>query len=183
MTQIPKVQSDVDTDAPLTNFSHCHEGIVSHLNALGKLPPLYEAAVQAHALAQHSLAFFSAVIFEHHSEEERELFPAVLKSAAAGEEHDRVQVMVERLTAEHRHLEHLWKDIEPALKDIVKGKQAHLPEGGIESLVRLYLAHAHFEEQEFLPLSETILARNSNHMAALGLSLHMRHMPPAVGYV
>lgn len=30
-------------------------------------------------------------------------------------------------------------------------------------------------ETEFLPLSQTILGRNSNHMAALGLSLHMRH--------
>jgi len=38
-----------------------------------------------------------------------------------------------------------------------------------------YRAHAWFEEQEFLPLSQTILSRNPNHMAALGLSLHMRH--------
>jgi len=27
-----------------------------------------------------------------------------------------------------------------------------------------------------LPLSQRILSRNSNHMAALGLTLHMRHI-------
>ena len=32
----------------------------------------------------------------------------------------------------------------------------------------------------FLPLSQTILGRNSNHMAALGVSLHMRHALPQV---
>ena len=40
-----------------------------------------------------------------------------------------------------------------------------------------YQAHAAFEEATFLPLSQTILGRNDHHMAALGLSLHMRHTP------
>ena len=31
-----------------------------------------------------------------------------------------------------------------------------------------------------LPLSEAILARNPNHMAALGVSLHMRHALPGI---
>ena len=32
----------------------------------------------------------------------------------------------------------------------------------------------------FLPLSQTILGRNSNHLAALGMSMHMRHATPQV---
>jgi hypothetical protein len=47
-------------------------------------------------------------------------------------------------------------------------------------LVTRYRAHAQYEESEFLPLSQTILSRNSNHMAALGMSLHMRHAPMRV---
>ena len=47
----------------------------------------------------------------------------------------------------------------------------------VHQLVTAYAAHAGYEEKEFLPLSQTILGRNSNHMAALGLSLHMRHTP------
>ena len=34
------------------------------------------------------------------------------------------------------------------------------------------------------PLAERILGRNDNHMAALGMSLHMRHLHPRViGYI
>lgn len=44
-------------------------------------------------------------------------------------------------------------------------------------LINRYKAHANSEETVFLPLAEKILGRNSNHMAALGLSLHMRHAP------
>lgn len=41
-------------------------------------------------------------------------------------------------------------------------------------------ARAEFEEQAFLPLSQIILGRNSNHLSTLGLSLHMRHTPTRV---
>jgi hypothetical protein len=44
-------------------------------------------------------------------------------------------------------------------------------------LIQRYKKHAQEEEAVFLPLAEKILSRNSNHMAALGLSLHMRHVP------
>jgi hypothetical protein len=35
----------------------------------------------------------------------------------------------------------------------------------------------------FLPVAERILSRNGEHMAALGLALHLRHAPLVVGYV
>ena len=53
----------------------------------------------------------------------------------------------------------------------------------MQRLVTEYQAHARYEETEFLPLSEKILSRNSNHMAALGLSLHMRHVKPVNAYI
>jgi hypothetical protein len=45
----------------------------------------------------------------------------------------------------------------------------------VNTLVTEYRAHARLEEVAFLPLAQAILGRNSNHMAALGLSLHIRH--------
>ena len=54
----------------------------------------------------------------------------------------------------------------------------------MQRLVAQYRGHAEFEETAFLPLSQHILGRNSHHLAALGLSLHMRHTPvPVKGYV
>lgn len=118
-------QQPVDMAAPLTEFSQCHAGIVKQLNAMAGLPGLVEAAARAREVAAGTLALFKGAVTEHHAEEESDLFPAVLRSAVAGEERDRV----------------------------------------------------------LLPLAETILRRNGDHMAALGLALHLRHVPQPVGYI
>lgn len=173
----------IDADAPLTNFSHCHEGILKRLSALDELPALLAPAARARQVAEQSVEFFREAIFEHHLEEERELFPAVLASAHPGEEAERVQLMVRRLTNEHRMLESLWKRLESDLKKVAKGQSTDMDVSELHRLVAEYSAHARFEEAEFLPLSETILGRNSNHMAALGLSLHMRHVKPVAAYI
>ena len=170
-------------DAPIANFSQCHVGIIGHLDALGELPALMEPAQRARKVAADMLAFFDAVILEHHGEEERELFPAVLQSAAKGHERDHVTAMIERLTAEHRQIEAWWSRIKPQLKQIAKGHDTTLDSVAVQQLVKEYHAHAQFEETEFLPLSQTILGRNANHMAALGMSLHMRHTKPVHGYI
>jgi len=127
--------------------------------------------------------FFREAIFEHHLEEERELFPAVLASACPGAERERVQVMTERLTAQHRALEALWKSLEKDLKRVAAGKDTELDVADLHRLVADYTAHAGFEEVEFLPLAQTILGRDGNHMAALGLSLHLRHVPAPNPYI
>jgi len=175
--------TDLNFDAPLTNFSHCHVGILNHLDSFGELPALLAPAARARMIAEDTVAFFRAAVYEHHSEEERELFPAVLESAVKGAERDKVKNLVERLTQEHRDIELLWAHLEPQLKKLAKGQVANLDPSSIEQLVSKYKAHARFEEEEFLPLSESILSRNSNHMAALGLSLHMRHTPHVVGHI
>ena len=164
-------------DEPLNQFAHCHSGILSRLSMLDELPGLLGPAARARMIAEQALSFFREAIFEHHLEEERELFPAVLASAHPGEEQERVQSIAERLTREHRVLEGLWKSLEKDLKRVAKGMDADLDTVDVHRLVREYSAHARFEESEFLPLAHTILGRNGNHMAALGLSLHMRHQP------
>lgn len=170
-------------DAPLNNFSDCHAGILRRLHALDELPALLAPAARARQIAEQSVEFFREAIFEHHLEEERELFPAVLASAQPGEENERVQTMVRRLTNEHRMLEGMWKRLEGGLKKVAKGQSVELDTDDLQKLVADYRAHASYEESEFLPLSEQILGRNSNHMAALGLSLHMRHMKTIPAHV
>ena len=169
--------------APISNFTNCHSGILKRLNALDELPALLEPAARARQLAEQSLEFFREAIFEHHLEEERELFPAVVASAQPGEELSRVKAMAQRLTDEHRRIEALWKTLEGGLKRVAKGQATDLNTADVHRLVSEYTAHARYEETEFLPLSEAILSRNSNHMAALGMSLHMRHVKPVNAYI
>lgn len=170
-------------DAPIENFSNCHTGILRRLGTLDELPALLEAAARARQIAEQSLAFFREAIFEHHLEEERELFPAVLASARAGAERDQVQALAERLTAQHRTLEALWKSLEKDLKRVAAGKDCEMEPADLHRLVADYTAHARLEEARFLPLAQTILGRDQNHMAALGMSLHMRHVPSPNPYI
>lgn len=165
---------------PIQDFSHCHAGILKKLDMLGELPALLVPAARAREIADKAIEFFREAIFEHHLDEERELFPAVLSSAQAGEELAHVKAMAKRLTDEHRELESLWMRLESQLKKVAKGQLGDVSVADIERMVSRYRAHAEFEEQSFLPLSQTILGRNSNHLSALGLSLHMRHSPQRV---
>ena len=173
----------VDTDEPLNNFSQCHAGILRHLDSFGELPALLAPAQRARQVAEDMVQFFRGAVFEHHEDEERELFPAVLKDAEPGEERERVQWMVDTLTREHRDIEQQWNALEPQIKKLAKGQPADIDPQAIARLVEQYQAHARFEELEFLPLSEKILGRDSHHMAALGLSLHMRHQPVFLAHI
>ena len=170
-------------DTPIANFSNCHVGIVAHLESLGALPALLAPAERARSIAADTLALFDAVIIKHHAEEEQELFQAVLASATSGAEYTQVAIMVERLTTEHRQIEAWWSLVKPQLRQIAKGQDTALDVVAVQQLVGDYRAHAAFEEADFLPLCQTILGRNANHMAALGMSLHMRHVQPVVGYI
>ena len=173
-------QNPIDTDAPLTNFSQCHAGILRHLNDFGQLPELLEPAQRLRQIAERFVEFFREAVFEHHQEEERELFPAVLASAEPGPERQRVQQMVDQLTREHRDVEAAWRRLQPHLQHIAAGRDSDLDVVALQALVAHYKGHARYEESQFLPLAQRILGRNSNHLAALGLSLHMRRAMPQV---
>ena len=166
--------------SPIDDFSQCHVGILKQLQALDALPALLEPAARARRIAADALRFFREAVFEHHAEEERELFPAVLASAREGAERDEVRTIVAALTAEHRQIEGVWSKLEPKVRAVSKGHDADLDGADISALVWAYRQHARYEEDVFLPLSQTILGRDSSHLAALGLSMHMRHALPEV---
>lgn len=169
--------SNGSADNPLTDFSNCHEGIINNFEALRALaqqeipdPVPAEIKKQADKL----LAFFRDVVLEHHKEEEQELFAEVKDSArAGGTDAASALEMISQLTAEHRSLEKQWQALEPAIKKLAKGKSAALDQAAALKLATEYLAHAHFEEQAFLPLSAKMLGERG--LSSLGLSLHMRH--------
>ena len=165
---------------PIDEFSNGHDNILQQLTALEALPGLLKAAAEARQLAEQSLSFFDEVVRAHHTEEEQELFPAVLASTTSSEERLHVQGLADRLCAEHRAVEAAWDRLKPHLKDAAKGHATRLDTQALVHLLSTYKAHAAFEEAHFLPLARTILGRNGNHVAALGLSMHMRRAMPGV---
>jgi len=168
---------------PLQQFSDSHRGILCAMRAFEALPELAAAADRSRQVAVATLHLFEDAVMPHHADEESELFPAVIRSAAAGEERSRVEAIVDRLIAEHRSVESLWKTLKPAVKRVASGIDAQLEADAVAALVWAYNRHAEFEEIEFLPLASDILGRNGNHLSALGLSLHLRHAPSPVAHI
>ncbi|ROZ75451.1 hemerythrin domain-containing protein [Ramlibacter sp. WS9] len=169
--------------APLEGFSGAHRGILCAMRAFAALPEFAAAAERSRQVAITTLQLFEGTVLPHHADEESELFPAVIRSATPGPERTHVEAMVDRLVAEHRSLESLWKMLRPAVKRAAAGITAQLDAEAVAALSYAYHRHAAFEETEFLPLAGEILARNGNHMAALGLAIHLRHAPAPVAYI
>lgn len=183
MTAQSAAPSPAQSETPIAGFSRSHAGIITQLEAFAELPELAAAAERARQVAEDTLALFEPIVLEHHADEEGDLFPAVQRSAAEGEERERVQEIVQQLTKEHRSIEELWKLVKPQVKHVAHGKPAELDTVALDGLVRAYIAHARFEEEEFLPLAQQILARNTNHMDALKIALHVRHVSLPSGYI
>lgn len=169
----------VHIDGALAGFSECHHDFVAQLHSALYLPELVTAAAKASAMAKDLLKMFSEGVAVHHAEEERELFPAVLRAAQPGAEFEQVREMVAQLVREHRDMEARWAELQPAVEAVSRGQSPALNAALIEDMVQHFFAHAHFEEEHFLPLAQKILARHGEAMAALGRTLHERRRATA----
>lgn len=163
-------------EGPIAAFANCHAGILARFERLRRLPRLLvdpDDLPAARQFADSMVRFVRGAVFEHHAEEEEALFPAVARSAASGEERRMVESLIARLTREHRELEQLWAAIEPAMRDLARGRSAEIDIKAVDRLCRSYSEHARFEESVWLPLSERLLKPEGR--AELGLALHLRH--------
>jgi hemerythrin-like domain-containing protein len=167
--------SNNENDAPLESFAGCHVGIVKTVCELAELPNLVSSLRRFQSITLGIEDFFNKVVKTHHSEEEEQLFTAVLASANSDDETERVEQLISKLTNEHREIERAFLYLIPQIKALEKSSVSEFNAKKVDLLVELYLTHARFEEDVFLPLAKTILGRNDNHMAALGLAIHIRH--------
>jgi hypothetical protein len=169
--------------SPQDRLARSHASIIARLDEAVHLPELLAQANRARQLASGTLALFEGLVLPHHADEEGELFPAVLGSAANGEESEWAEDMARQLTQEHRDIESLWRRIKPALREAAHGRPAALDAGELEQLILAYTAHAMFEEQEYLARAQQIVARARNRLAAMTGSSHVRNRPPPLGYL
>lgn len=168
--------TEPESNNPIEGFRQCHAGIIAQVEALRGLRALYlEPDPSAASRVAHGFVeFFSEAVLPHHDEEERELFPSVLRHAADGDEKSLVTTLVRRLTDEHRDLEARWKKLLPEMKRLAKGKDADIDVLALEAFADAYVAHAQFEEAAFLPLSQKVLGPHG--LEGLGLQIHARHV-------
>jgi hemerythrin-like domain-containing protein len=174
MSNTPTRQA-TEADAPLQDFSRCHEGFVTVLEAALGLPAMIDTAARSRSCAADMLKMFHNHLLAHHDDEERDLFPAVLRVAQPGAEADRARAMVTQLVREHRDIAQLWKQLEPAVQAVANGYLPKLDAALLNEMVRQFNEHVRIEEEEFLPFAQQVLARQAEDLAKLGLALHRRH--------
>ena len=178
-----RIDTGVDTAAPLKTLYHSHDAILTGLGGLADLPRQAGQAQLARRAAAEVLELFERHVLQHHADEEEDLFPAVTAAAEPGKERAQVEEMVAGLVAEHRMLEALWSELAPSVRKARKGRAVEIDTALVTCLVQAYGRHAHFEEEQFLPLAQTILARDANQLAAVGLGLHMRRLPDFPAFI
>ncbi len=174
MSDTPTRQA-TQADAPLQDFSRCHEGFVTVLETALGLPEMIATAARSRSCAADMLKMFHDRLLAHHDDEERDLFPAVLRIARPGEEAERARTMVEQLVREHREIAQLWKQLEPAVQAVANGYLPQLDAALLRDLVSRFNEHVRVEEEDFLPFAQQVLARQAEDLAMLGLALHRRH--------
>jgi hypothetical protein len=170
-------QDKPPADTASAKYASCHAGIAQRLQKLNEMPELVAAVTRAREVAQRTLSAARDAIFEHHLEEERDLFTTVLSLAEAGAERMHVQAIIDRLTAQHRDIEALWTTVERELVRGVTGCASRMDLADLQRLASEYEAHARFEEAVFLPMAEGILERGGNGAGALALEMHHRVRP------
>lgn len=161
----------------IVDFSQCHARILADLQKFGGLPDLLTQPALARMVADDTVHFFRNKVFAHHAEEEQDLFPLVLARAAQGDEWDGIRAMTQRLTQEHRQIESKWAQLEPEVAKLARGEAARLNGATVQALVQDYVAHAAFEEAEFLPLCRAVLERTQKDVTMSHLSHRMAWAP------
>ncbi len=147
-------------EAPLEMLLACHYRIecqcatlrrlVSHLAAQG-------ADVEARTAAAAVLRYFETSAQQQHTDEEENLFPALIESMA-GSDAVCLRALTDRLTADHRALDAHWQRVRIALVRVVAGDGASLPGSDVDALAGLYAQHIEREERELLPMAARLLS-------------------------
>jgi hemerythrin-like domain-containing protein len=169
------IREAAEAAAPLQDFSKCHVGFVTVLETALGLPEMISTAAKSRSCAADMLKMFRDRLLAHHDDEERDLFPAVLRIAQPGEEADRARAMVAQLVREHREIAQLWQRLQPAVQAVANGYLPRLDGALLQELVARFNEHVRLEEEQFLPFAQQVLARQAEDLAMLGLALHRRH--------
>lgn len=141
------------TDEGLFNFlDHFHQAILVKLDAMQALAATLEAEGLTPAVrtqARQLADWFSAEARQHHLDEERHVFPALLTSADT-----EIQQTTHRLIQDHGWLEADWLEIEPSLAAAAEGHTWFDPavlRHAVEVFRQLYLDHIVLEESLAYP--------------------------------
>lgn len=163
-----------DFDHPIDVLDDCHERVRRNCALAARIAAHLESRgldEEARTAARSVLRYFGEAARNHHLDEERDLFPALIL-AADSRSRPAVQALVDRLKAEHVALGQLWDDVRVRLELIAEGRDATIPEELAKEFTDAYERHIVLEESQLLPLARATLTDDA--LCRLGIAMAER---------
>lgn len=166
------------TEAPLEMLAACHIRIEAQCDTLQRLKSHLEdhgSDAQARKAATSIMRYFDTAAIDHHTDEENDLFPALLESMA-GSDAVCIRQLTEGLTDEHRALERHWRKLQLTLQQVAAGDHALLHSDTVNAFTQLYASHIKREEDELLPMAARLLG--DTELDTIGRAMRKRRNIP-----
>lgn len=147
------------TEAPLEMLAACHIRIQHQCETLQRLADhlsVQGCDAQTQRAAVTIMRYFDTAAIDHHADEEKDLFPALLE-AATGSDAIRIRQLIDQLCEEHNQLEIAWQDIRLSLQHLASGQDAVLAQHDVDAFTTRYADHIQREESELLPMASRLL--------------------------
>lgn len=154
----------VGFEAPFEMLTACHERVERMLDLLSRLQAHLTAQgcdEQARSAAADVLRYFDLAAPQHHLDEERLVFPAVLALQAQP-----LCQLVERLQREHREMERLWALVRQTLERLTRADaQSWTPlsdadKAAMAAFAAIYQDHIRDEEGLVYPAAQQALEKD-----------------------
>ena len=143
--------------------------LVDHLQQKG-------CDADAKASAGHIVRFFEEEMAQHHEDEERGLYTAVVE-VTPSKSRAGIAKLVGELRSEHEQLQAIWRDVlRPQLTAIMQGRAELLNREAVDRCHMLYVRHVRREEEVVLPTAEKRFS--PEQMARLGRAMAERRGQP-----
>jgi len=163
----------VGFDTPFEMLQACHERVLRSLDLLERLTDYLhtrECDDSARQAARDVLRYFDIAAPLHHEDEERHVFPPLLRHATA-----EVVAAVRQLQQDHEQMEARWKAARVRLQALAEGQIQRFTaedEADFQRFAEGYAAHIRTEEDLVYPAARALLAPEV--VVAMGQDMRQR---------
>lgn len=159
-------------DQPFEMLAACHERVERMLALLLKLADhlaLHGADEAARSAASDVMRYFDLAGPAHHEDEERHIFPALLKQPGAP-----LKALVRRLKSDHLQMTRQWAAVRADLAAVAEGQGAVTADrlARWQAFAALYRGHIQAEDGQAYSAAQSLLA--DEDQAAMGREMATR---------
>ncbi len=161
-------------EQPFEMLAACHERVQRSLDLLARLCERVRVGrvdTHVHDAARDVLRYFDIAAPHHHEDEERHVFPLMLRLDAGADVHEAVHT----LQRQHDAMRRQWAVLRVPLQALAEGDDAAFDTAALEAaeaFAALYAGHAEIEESLIFPRAAQALS--ADELRAMGQEMAQR---------